>query len=495
MNAVNAAGGGDAPAPWLRTAVRELLLSSPGYDALAPEQKRALAQSMVRVSTLAADLIAEEQDANAAAARNGSTRAAARGGGAPLARAQGQPDFGEAASRVAGITRNVLGAVSFPRFVTDLINGVFKSMLDSTSQQMKMYVELLNNVSASAEGFEKTQFSLGSTRQWLAEQFPGELVYEPPEVDPDFPPDPDEEPEEVQLRLREGARMPEEEALRTSLGMQPGETLNASNPEQLVPLARRQIARQRQQMLATMVMLGMQRIVIDSGRINASMRFHIDTRSAAQQDQGSRTGFENKVRAAGSYGVGPWGVSADVQNTISFVSTQQSQHTEEINTDLDLNSSVEINFHTDYLPLNQMSAPSQADRIRGASLNPDAANDQVSERQARYSAQSTADKERANRIDASLRAPVGAADTSPMPTPPPLSERTDSEGRPLVAPGTNAPAARNSGDGMPRPPPLSERTDSQGQPLVAPGTNTTASGNNGNTANTASNSTTAATTH
>jgi hypothetical protein len=39
-----------------------------------------------------------------------------------------------------------------------------------------------------------------------------------------------------------------------------------------VPFVRQSLARNRQQMLATMVQLGMQRIVIDSGRINASMR-------------------------------------------------------------------------------------------------------------------------------------------------------------------------------------------------------------------------------
>ena len=41
----------------------------------------------------------------------------------------------------------------------DLINGVLRSRLDSTLQQMKMYMELLNNVGASAAGLERTQFS------------------------------------------------------------------------------------------------------------------------------------------------------------------------------------------------------------------------------------------------------------------------------------------------------------------------------------------------
>ena len=86
----------------------------------------------------------------------------------------------------------------------------------------------------------------------------------------------------------------------TTLGVPPEESIEASNPEQLVPFARRYLARQRQQQLATMVMLGMQRIVIDSGRINASMRFHIDTRSAASEDKGSEFGMKNRIKAAGN---------------------------------------------------------------------------------------------------------------------------------------------------------------------------------------------------
>ena len=168
-----------------------------------------------------------------------------------------------------------------------------------------------------------------------------------------------------------------------------------------MPLARRQIARQRQQMLATMVMLGMQRIVIDSGKINASMRFHIDTRSAANEDRGRQFGMQNRVKASGGFGIGPWNASAEVENTISYVSTQRSQNTEEINTDLDLNSSVEINFRTDHLPLNQMAAQAQADRIRNATLNPAAtpADTGESARQARINAQRQAEGARRSGMD------------------------------------------------------------------------------------------------
>lgn len=178
-----------------------------------------------------------------------------------------------------------------------------------------------------------------------------------------------------------------------------------------VPLARRQIARQRQQMLATMVMLGMQRIVIDSGRINASMRFHIDTRSAASEDRGSELGIKNRVKAAGSFGVGPWGASAEVENTISYVSTQRSQNTEEINTDLELNSSVELVFKTDYLPLERLAGGPQIERIKGNTLNPEAeAKAVIGARTARDKASRDAESKRS---EATLKA------LAPPPVPPP----------------------------------------------------------------------------
>ena len=446
-----------APPPdWLRHAVRGVLEQSPGYHQLPAEQRRALAQAMVKVSSIAAGLIAEETAAAEALAepRAGALEVAP----GPMARAQDAPPFGAAVDRVAGTTRAVLNAVSFPRFVTDLINGVFKAMLDSSSQQMQMYVQLLNNVSASAEGFERTQFSLGAMRQWVADHFPDQIEYDLPETEPgDDPPDP-EDIANIRLRLKPGASMPGAEEMRTVLGLGPEEALDASNPEQLVPLARRQIARQRQQMLATMVMLGMQRIVIDSGKINASMRFHIDTRSAANEDRGSQFGMQNRVKASGSFGMGPWGASAEVENTISYVSTQRSQNTEEINTDLDLNSSVEINFRTDYLPLNQMAAQAQADRIRNATLNPAAspADSGSAERQARLNAQLQAEGARRSAMDtaiadASRRPP--ASPPAPPATPPASPAASPRSPAPGPAPAARTPAPGPAASPSPSPAP------------------------------------------
>jgi hypothetical protein len=352
------------PLPPVRQAVRALLLSAPAYRALEPDRQRDLAQAMVKVCHAATALILEE-------AQSVQERPAEASSAPPFAVAQsaGSDFSGVSAQRVAGTTRAILDAVSFPRFVTELINGVFKAMVDSSMQQMNAFVELLNNVAASTEGFAASNLGADQARAWLADRYPGSFELVAAE-DGDL--EPGQAPKPI-VRLRSGGSMPGPEVLKTDLGLDDGESAPTGDPETaLVPLARRRLAKKRQEMLATMVMLGMQRIVVESGKINASMRFHIDTSSAAEADSGSTFDFRNQINASGSYGALGWGASVAMTNTIGYVSTQKSHTTEEINTDLDLNSSVEVNFKSDYLPLDRLASAGQVSRIQANSRNPEA---------------------------------------------------------------------------------------------------------------------------
>lgn len=430
------------PLPVVREAVRAILLSSPAYLELPPEKRRRLARAMVRVCQTAASLIGEEMESHdeaRRAARPVSSPLAAppRRTGARALQNAGEAFSGVSASRVAGTTQAILNAVSFPRFVTELINGVFKAMVESSQQQMNAYVELLQNVAASTDGFADSNMGPDRARQWLADRYPASFVFE---AEPEEDRDP-EEPSSATLRLRPGASMPSEGALRTDLGLEEGDSIPGS-PEALVPLARRRLSQTRQQTLATMVMLGMQRIVVESGRINAAMRFHIDTRSVARADQGSRFDFQNVTTASGSFGAGPWGVSASMTNTIGYVSTQQTQTAEEMNTSLDLNSSVEINFKTDYLPLNRMATPATAARIEANTLNPDA------ERERRLAAAEEGDRARSASIGSAL-APRTAA---PTPTSGPGSIADAEAARARARGGTGGGAATGTGGGAAAPP-------------------------------------------
>src|SRR4051812_4683957 len=109
------------PLPSVRRSIRALLESAPEFRGLDPVQRRAMARALVRVCSCAEELRREAAVAGAPPA-------------IALAQSAGSEFSGVAAERVAGTTRAILNAVSFPRFVTDLINGVFKAILDSNMQ-------------------------------------------------------------------------------------------------------------------------------------------------------------------------------------------------------------------------------------------------------------------------------------------------------------------------------------------------------------------------
>jgi hypothetical protein len=415
------------PSPVVRTAVRDLLASSQAYHDLPPDDRTAAANAMVKVCQTAVSLMEEEARADLQVKSVSPERPRA----IAAAQTAGQQFSGVSAAKVAGTTQAILNAVSFPRFVTDLINGVFRALVDSNRQQMASYVDLIRNVAASVDGFAEMSMGDAQARQWLVDTFPGSFEIQGGADEDTAPEDRAEENQSARVGLRAGASTPSEEAMRTAFGLGPEESAPSGDPERsLLPFARRTIARQRQQVLASMVMMGMQRIVIESGRINAAMRFHIDTRSTASDESGSKFNLENESSAKATY----WGVEMAMKNTIGYVSTQKQQSSEEMNTDLDLNSSVELVFKTDYLPLDRMAGKGQVDRIKVNTINPDAEEKQASqERQARLQGARAADTARDSAIDAALKP---SAPSPPPPTPASPSKATPPAGGPKQPAGS-----------------------------------------------------------
>jgi hypothetical protein len=400
------------PCPAVRNTVKDLLSASSAFHTQDAETRKAIAGSLVRIAHTAKTLA--EVDAGVAPARPRPPMAMAQNAGSEFS--------GVSASRVADTTHAILNAVSFPRFVTDLINGVFKSLNDSNQQQLHSYVELIQNVAATTEGFADANIGLSGARAWLADRFPANFMVQGAETDDMATPAAQMTPEEraeaqaerdaaTRLVLRPGASMPTEAALRTAFGLGPQDSVGGGDPENLVPLARANMARTRQQMLSTMVMMGLQRIVIESGRLNASMRFHIDTRSAANDDRGSSFDFRNDTTVGGGAALGPWAVEAKMQNTVGYVSTERTQTTEEMNTSVDLNSSVELLFKTDYVALDRLAGGPAQERIRVNALNPEVEERLASsDQQARRASYATSDASRGSQLsDRLVRPTQGAA--------------------------------------------------------------------------------------
>lgn len=437
------------PLPVVRRAVHDLLSSAQAFHSLSPEDRKAAAQAMVKVCHTAVSLMQEEAQADLEAK---SVAPPSRPRAVATAQSAGQQFSGVSASKVAGTTQAILNAVSFPRFVTDLINGVFRAMVDSNRQQMAAYVDLIKNVAASVDGYAEMSLGQDAARQWLVDTFPGSFEIQGGADEDTDPEDRAEENASARVRLRPGASMPSEEALKSALGLGPEESAPSGDPEtSLMPFARRAIARQRQQVLASMVMMGMQRIVIESGRINAAMRFHIDTRSAASEESGSKFNLENQASVKGNY----WGVEFGMKNTIGYVSTQKQQSTEEMNTDLDLNSSVELVFKTDYLPLDRMAGKGQVDRIKVNTINPDAEEKLASqERQARLQGARSAETARESAIDAALK-PAAPAPAAPAPAKPAPAAKSPTGGGSGAKAAPNQPANTKS-PGAAKPAPASK---------------------------------------
>ena len=325
--------------------------SLPRTEALSDDDRRTIADSLTRIAH-AARLLDREARPQA------------------LARSLNAADEygGTAIDKMAPTAQRIIQAISFPRFVSELITGVFKAMVETNQQQLRQYVELVRAVSQSLDGWE----SLGGNgddpaKHWLADQFPQSFAIEKP--DPDDKPDPDEPPEP--LRLITVGAPPKEEALRAALNLEPDAQVPSSGGPELISFVRRSISKNRQQMLATMVQMGMQRLVIDAGRINASMRFHIDAAAAAEEQ--SHSGFDTRttVGASASGGLGIWSASASVQSTIGYVRTDDLSTREATNASADLNSSVELQFRTDQVPLDRIASEKTVERLKLNTLNPE----------------------------------------------------------------------------------------------------------------------------
>lgn len=121
--------------------------------------------------------------------------------------------------QTSGAARNLTHQVDFPAFVSSLIKGVFQAIVNTSIEQMKAYGKLVAAVSKSLDKFRDENVSDNEARDYLLKRFPD--LY--------------------------------------------------ATTEKAKSAAVRRLATQRQQLLATMVMMGINRIVVTSGKIGAKV--------------------------------------------------------------------------------------------------------------------------------------------------------------------------------------------------------------------------------
>jgi hypothetical protein len=266
-----------------------------------------------------------------------------------------------AAGAVGGITKDVLNAVSFPTFVADLIKGTFQAIVNASIQQMEAYGKLLADVAKTVDQFMADNITDNNARDYLVQSHPEHFRIEAGEEGG------------ARVRVREGSDEAAKPDFKATYGLNEDVAVDDDTAEQvLVPAARRRLAQSRQSMLSTMMLMGINRIVVTSGRIYAKMGFHIDARDTGAAQSASQYDYrrDQAAFAHGFFGFG--GGGAATRTSVAYVSSTKRDSSDEINVSTDLTGEVELKFKSDYFPMERFAKPEMVALIQGRTPNPQA---------------------------------------------------------------------------------------------------------------------------
>ena len=342
----------------VRPAVREMLTRVPAFGQMAPPEQAKLANDMVR-------LLAYIDDPNGIV-----SEALANSNEATRANLSKSPGFagrefvaGAAEQGTDQFTR-LVQSVDFPAFVGGLVNNVFRSIVETSIEQMRAYAELVAAVAKSAEDYMNENIGLGQGRDYMADRFPDLLALD---LDSDG---------NSRLRVTADDGEAALAEIHNTIGMQ-GEPLTEIEDEEqelrLVNAARLIMAKSRQQLLASMVMLGINRIVVTDGSITAKVKFSMRATDEAKREYKAsaydrQTSRNKNVSAFGGgfLGFGGGSVNVNEQSHVATVSTAVNESSESrLDLDAKLQGEVRVNFKSDYLPLEKMATPEMIGAIQG----------------------------------------------------------------------------------------------------------------------------------
>jgi hypothetical protein len=398
-----------APAPEVRAEVKNLLLSSPAFRALPPSQQQEIAHH----TALVAQYLAAPQGLpgnklpNAAQMLGAVNPGLARGlDAATDAASQRRDDFAQvnkigggefkagSAREGAEVAGLLLQKVNFPTFVANLIKGVFHAIVQSSIEQMEAYGRLVASVAKTLNDFRDENVSPNQGRDHLVEQFPD--VFRIGVDDSGDSPQP-------RVQLRDG--VDESKALgrvNQALGRYADggkvDSLDLGDEEmerKLTDAARTHMATGRQQLLATMVLMGINRIVVTDGKISAKILYDFQARDSRKLQRSatafdyardaygnvaknrgyegeSETNYEGGKRTEDETRDASWYTKGNYKYTEQPIMTAMSAAADSTDAALQTKASlagvVDINFKSDYLPLDKIADTGQLAQLQLAAV-------------------------------------------------------------------------------------------------------------------------------
>lgn len=302
-------------------------------------------------------------------------------------------------AEVAGL---FLQKVNFPTFVAKLIQGVFHAIVQSSIEQMEAYGKLVASVAQSLDNFRDDNVTPNQGRDHLVEQFPD--IFQIGVTDGN---DGQSQP---RLQLRDD--VDEDSALKrvndklasTGTKIASLDTEDDDNERALVEAARTHVATGRQQLLATMVLMGINRIVVTDGRISAKIMYDFQAqdsrklrRSATaydyardqsgnvQKSYGSEGSYDRGASQGSGDGSQDSSQSPDQQDRdsswytkgtykytetpiVTAMSAASDTQDESLKVKATLAGTVDVNFKSDYFPLEKMVDPAQIAQLQLAAV-------------------------------------------------------------------------------------------------------------------------------
>ncbi|TMQ13221.1 MAG: hypothetical protein E6J91_19115 [Deltaproteobacteria bacterium] len=283
----------------------------------------------------------------------------APGGAVPADRWRPDERF-RAEGIAAGVTQvgRMIKEVDFPAFVASLVKGTFQAVVDASIQQMKAYGELVKSVAQSLNDFADDNVGDGESQKKLASKYPH--VFEIGD---------DEKSGASKLKVKDDFDEDAMPNFMADLGLDAPVT-DLEDPDSLQKLitgAKLEVARGRQQLLATTILMGMNRIIVTDGKINAKLKFNFTasdtmTRHGTVKDYDMQKAvFDGEGSTAQGYLKGRFEQPVPI-----LVSATAGDSAATIAADAHLTGEVSLNFRSETFPLEKMTTSGQLFQLNQA---------------------------------------------------------------------------------------------------------------------------------
>lgn len=248
--------------------------------------------------------------------------------------------------------------IDFPAFVASLVHGTFDAIVDSSIKQMEAFADLVSAVSKPLDQFAQENVTQGQARAWLVEQYPRDVTLV--QNGGDYTLAPLTQPGSSNGG-DDGSSDSSEPSWLADFGEDGNEFSADTLENNILPKARERVAQQRLSTLSTMVLLGMQRVVIKDGSIGARLRF----RAAATDNAAVQYATSNDPGTGGTI----WGARGS-EGAITKVSTVGVNAQSDSELKAELFGDVKINFASETLPLDRFVDDAQRTLLERHSRQP-----------------------------------------------------------------------------------------------------------------------------